>query len=516
MPYGYDTSGNLTTEGLTALTSRTFGYDSADRLVSITPPSGSGASFAFDALGRNKSRTVGAVTDTYGYVGDSGTVFALAGGSSTRLSAFDTAGTRISVKDDTTLGYLVPDLLGSVAATEPGASTSVASAIRFDGYGRTAAITAPGGTVALDFKFTGALDLSQDASSLYDIGARDYAPSSGAWTSLDTYAGQAQDPVSMNRFLYAFANPTTLIDPSGHRPPPGEKGYEDDGMQVWYQHGSGTSGSGSSGASGGGAGPGPGPGIDAVPGHGINNQGWWIDAWRNHGDERGACSAATVANLDCTLADLNAMPLKERSAWLVAFQQLYDTQGWVNAIRAVVDAAGAAGLDETSWFARVDARILKNLQDGYAAAVFGQDRGNAGGLPEWTDVWTNVRQGTASDDRINALIAGAEQASIAQGRREIVDDHPTLGEATALLASDTFRVAQRNRGIVRATATLACGLACVGAELVNHPVAGPLVDHLVDERDYAVAFAGAYSGFSQNRSIAAQFFPGWLFDAAYP
>ncbi len=44
-----------------------------------------------------------------------------------------------------------------------------------------------------------------------------YAPSLGSWTSLDSVAGSAQDPLSMNRFLYAEANPATLIDPTGHK-----------------------------------------------------------------------------------------------------------------------------------------------------------------------------------------------------------------------------------------------------------------------------------------------------------
>jgi RHS repeat-associated protein len=199
-------------------TSATLEYDSAGRLVKLSPPTGSAATFAFDALGRSKSRTVGALTDTYGYLGPSETVFAIAGGSSTRLSAFDLAGSRLSVKDGATLGYLVPDLLGSVVATETSSSTAVASALRYDGYGRTAAQTTPAGTVTVDHRFTGALDRSSDSSPLYDIGARDYSPASGAWTQLDTFGGAAQDPASMNRFLYAHANPTTLIDPTGHFP----------------------------------------------------------------------------------------------------------------------------------------------------------------------------------------------------------------------------------------------------------------------------------------------------------
>jgi hypothetical protein len=51
---------------------------------------------------------------------------------------------------------------------------------------------------------------------VYENGARDYSPGLGTFLSMDSYAGLATDPLSMNRFLYAEANPTTFIDPSGH------------------------------------------------------------------------------------------------------------------------------------------------------------------------------------------------------------------------------------------------------------------------------------------------------------
>jgi RHS repeat-associated protein len=97
---------------------------------------------------------------------------------------------------------------------ENSAQSSVSDALRYDGYGLT--IDADG-AFGSPWKYQGALDVAPTAEPLYDLGARDYAPSLGAFTSLDSLVGSAQDPLSLNRFLYAEANPASLIDPSGHR-----------------------------------------------------------------------------------------------------------------------------------------------------------------------------------------------------------------------------------------------------------------------------------------------------------
>jgi RHS repeat-associated protein len=68
----------------------------------------------------------------------------------------------------------------------------------------------------MDAKYQGRLDLSASDDPLYDMAARFYSPGSGTFTQLDSVLGSAQNPLSMNRFLYAEANPTTLIDPTGH------------------------------------------------------------------------------------------------------------------------------------------------------------------------------------------------------------------------------------------------------------------------------------------------------------
>ena len=81
------------------------------------------------------------------------------------------------------------------------------------------AYTASGGAVgSAAWRYRGRLDISPAGlgTPLYAMGARLYSPGVGAFTSLDTVAGSAQSPLSMNRFLYAQADPATLVDPTGH------------------------------------------------------------------------------------------------------------------------------------------------------------------------------------------------------------------------------------------------------------------------------------------------------------
>ncbi len=126
-------------------------------------------------------------------------------------------GSRVATKDGSTGAYLVADLHGSLALAEASGSTAVLDAIRYDGYGQTLDTHAVTGAISLDTKYQGRLDLSATDDPLYDLSARLYAPGIGTFTSLDSVMGSAQNPASLNRFLYAEANPTTFTDPTGHR-----------------------------------------------------------------------------------------------------------------------------------------------------------------------------------------------------------------------------------------------------------------------------------------------------------
>ena len=215
----YNAYGDLLTNRDSAGASTTYAYDTASHLKSIVS-GGSTATFAFDALGRYRQRTVGAVIDKYRYVGTSETTAVIAG-ATTRISAVSTDGSRVATKDGSTAAYLLPDLHGNVAAMEQAGAVTIANAIRYDAYGQTMGTpyTATG-SIKLDTKYQGRLDVSPGTDPLYDMSARFYSPAIGAFTSLDSVAGTAQNPATMNRFLYALGNPASLIDPTGHYPNP--------------------------------------------------------------------------------------------------------------------------------------------------------------------------------------------------------------------------------------------------------------------------------------------------------
>ncbi len=188
--------------------------------MSLTPPGASATSFGFDALGRHASRVTPGGTDAYEYVATSETVWRITTAGIPTSSALDPSGARLATAQSGTTGYLLPDLHGNLAAVVNAGETALLSATRYDAFGLTAAAYDAGGSFPTPWRFQGRLDVSPDTHPLYAAGARFYDPAIGAFTQLDTYAGSPADPLSLNRFAYAEANPWTLVDPSGHRPCP--------------------------------------------------------------------------------------------------------------------------------------------------------------------------------------------------------------------------------------------------------------------------------------------------------
>jgi RHS repeat-associated protein len=134
-------------------------------------------------------------------------------------SVIDAIGDRLGASDGTTIGFLVPDLHGNVVALiGSGATPAFSAAYAYDAYGETVASWPTGGSaLKVPWRFQGRiLESSSVGTDLYDFGARSYDPSLGALTSFDSVSGSAVNPLTLNRYLYADANPATLVDPDGH------------------------------------------------------------------------------------------------------------------------------------------------------------------------------------------------------------------------------------------------------------------------------------------------------------
>ena len=220
--FGYDAYGNLTGDAETATAVTAMTYDLDDHLTAIDAAgTANDATFTLDALGRFRTRVTASGTDTYSYLATSETVVRIAtSGGTTTDSVVSPAGDRLGVKVGATLNWFLPDLHGDIAASLDATEATVVNATRYDAYGQTIITGTAGGTrVGYDsWKYQGRLDLSPAglATPLYDMSARFYDPGLGAFTQLDSIMGSAQDPLSLNRFLYAAANPWTLTDPTGH------------------------------------------------------------------------------------------------------------------------------------------------------------------------------------------------------------------------------------------------------------------------------------------------------------
>ena len=200
----------------------TYSYDVGSRLTGIDPPGTTNdAALTYDALARIRTRVVNGATDTYWYAGTGETVERIAG-ATTVDSVVDAAGNRLAAKTGSSLNWLVPDLHGNVAAQLDGpTAVSVAYATRYDPWGEivdTGPNTGSSPVAGATWTYQGRLDVAPSGAGqpLLDGGARFYSPALGTFTSLDAVAGSAQDPLSMNRYLYAEANPATFIDPTGH------------------------------------------------------------------------------------------------------------------------------------------------------------------------------------------------------------------------------------------------------------------------------------------------------------
>jgi RHS repeat-associated protein len=208
----YDGNGNLTYDG-----SFTYGYDAESRLTGITQGASSIASYAWDAQGRRKLRTVGAAKTTYVTDADNremleydGTTGALQAWHAFGLGP-DDALNRMNIAGSSRQ-TLIPDIQGSVIGTLDSSGTLTRAG--YQPFGENASLTTAG------FRYTGRrLDpetggSAAEPSGLYYYRARMYSPTWGRFLQPDSRGYSA----GANLYAYGNNDPLGFTDPLGLAP----------------------------------------------------------------------------------------------------------------------------------------------------------------------------------------------------------------------------------------------------------------------------------------------------------
>jgi RHS repeat-associated protein len=107
------------------------------------------------------------------------------------------------------LMYYQTDALGNVIDITDRIGERVMS-YRYDAFGNLFT------QMAAPYNSNGFTGKTYDAKAgLMDFGARWYSPNTGRFTSADTFSGWSNQPLSLNRYSYAYNNPVNFIDPTG-------------------------------------------------------------------------------------------------------------------------------------------------------------------------------------------------------------------------------------------------------------------------------------------------------------
>ncbi len=195
----------------------TYTYDSANHLTALSGSSGV-TQFTYNGLGDRLRQMVNGNTTTFTMDLNSGLTQVLSDGTNTYLY-----GNGRIAQVNTATDYFLPDALGSVRQLTNGTG-AVTYARAYDPYG---VVTATSGASTTPYGYTG----EYTTNDLVYLRARHYDPAMGRFLTRDTWMGDYNRPLSLNRWMYVEENPINLTDPSGRCGEPGESPCPD-----WWEN----------------------------------------------------------------------------------------------------------------------------------------------------------------------------------------------------------------------------------------------------------------------------------------
>jgi RHS repeat-associated protein len=200
--FTYDLNGNTTSVGPSGSPTVIYGWDAANRLISVTQGSNV-TTFDYDGLGRRAREKVNG-TETRHWIWDGMRLCEERDASNNVTKRFFDEGEQIAG----TAYYATRDHLGSVRELSDSTGT-LRARYDYDLYGLRSGNLVTTGAVASDFGFTG----YQEFSTLGLVGApaRFYNPLYGRWINRDPI----QETGGPNLYGYVLGNPVNSVDPLG-------------------------------------------------------------------------------------------------------------------------------------------------------------------------------------------------------------------------------------------------------------------------------------------------------------
>jgi RHS repeat-associated protein len=225
----WDADGNQTTQVANGQT-RTFAYDARDRLMTLEQPNAPPLTFDYQSDGLRLKKTQGSQQTRYQY--DQQSLLAETNSIGNPLSRYHYSATQLISRTEAgstpTQRHYLNDALNTPIAllTQQG---SVSARTKYDAWGELVTQQADNGIVTNNATDGATADLNRTdqqpigytgyltdpESGLYYAKARYYDPRIARFTTEDPEEGQAMQPPSLHRYLYAYANPTVYVDPTG-------------------------------------------------------------------------------------------------------------------------------------------------------------------------------------------------------------------------------------------------------------------------------------------------------------
>jgi RHS repeat-associated protein len=219
--YSYDDNGNTLARTVSnAPADRTdFEYDARDQLVRVTrgPPGGAQplGRYDYDAEGK-RTRHLESERGDVEYIYDEEAVVEERISVSNnpplgRTTRYHYGQELLAIAENAGVRYFHQDALGSTSALSDDAGVDVVD-YKTDPYGIVRSVE--GDETDNRQTFTG--QEYDERTALYYFGARYYDPITGRFLTQDSHLGEPGTPASLHRYLYAYSNPLTYVDPTGH------------------------------------------------------------------------------------------------------------------------------------------------------------------------------------------------------------------------------------------------------------------------------------------------------------